>query len=435
MPYLDGATLAELQDRHRAIRPPRLVIAAVLDALHGLHAAHAYRRDGVALPLIHGGLTPDQLWIGSDGACRITGFGNARPRVQTRPSHRSAAATAYLAPEQLQGGAVDHRSDLFAIGVVLWNALTGKKLFHDPIDHMTMSNVLERKVPKPSAIGLCPPPALDAIVLAALDRDPERRFQSAAELAGALRDVARGAGCLASGSELAEWLAATFGHELAEQREIVAELAARPPSTAELPALPRLVAPLAPEATARDYLSLDELSRALAPVPRAPEPPPPEPASVNYPEAPPRRRLATTAAVAFAAVTCVLGWRWSVTSSQGGEVAMAEPIEGPLAAARVPARSLEVSVLEVRSLPAAAAPRVADPPAAAPARLAPAATVSPSRQAVHTTHKPVHTPPGPPAPPPRAVEIHSDPAPPPEPPKPPDAPRPALESNPYLYNK
>ena len=183
MDHIEGATLSAIEDRHRAIRPPRLVMTAIIDALNGLSATHSIREDGIVQPLIHGSLSPAHLNIGLDGTCRVAGFGHVRPRVQTKPSHRSTIATGYLAPEQLIGAAIDPRTDLFAVGVVLWNALTGKRLFHDRIEHMTMSNVLERKVPRPSAIGLCPPSALDAVVMKALERDPERRFHGAAEMA------------------------------------------------------------------------------------------------------------------------------------------------------------------------------------------------------------------------------------------------------------
>jgi len=67
--------------------------------------------------------------VGADGTCRLPGSASTAPRAD-KPSHRSATAIAYLAPEQLHGGPSDHRADLFAMGVVLWNALTGKKLFH-----------------------------------------------------------------------------------------------------------------------------------------------------------------------------------------------------------------------------------------------------------------------------------------------------------------
>ena len=448
MPYLDGATLAELQERHRAIRPPRLVIAAVIDALHGLHAAHSFRKDGVALPLIHGCVSPEQILIGLDGVCRIAGFGAARPRVQTKPSHRCGAATAYLSPEQVQGGELDPRSDLFAVGVVLWNALTGKKLFHDPIEHMAMANVLERKVPRPSSVGLSPPPALDGFVLKALERDPAHRFQSAAEMAGALRDVARGVACLAAGAELAEWIASSFGGELAVRRTAIQELAARPPQPGgEVAVLPRLVEPPTPDADARDYLTLDELARAVDPVRRAPSAPPSAPvtALISVPDAPPRRRLSVVAVVAFAAVAAVLGWRWSRVARPAVEVAALDPASGSgrPGAAR-PSLGLEVTVLDVHTV-AAALPTVAPPAATSPpARAAVAVDPAPARSApppatLRTPPRPVRRPQRA-LPTARPVETRAEPAaaepdPDPAPPKPESPPRPTLESNPYLYNK
>jgi len=431
-PYLDRCTLAELQDRHRAIRPPRLVIAAVLDALHGLHAAHAFRKDGAAQPLVHGSLCPEHLTVGADGTCRLAGFGNARPRVLTRPSHRSATATAYLAPEQLHDGAVDHRADLFAMGVVLWNALTGKKLFHDPIDHMTMSNVLERKVPRPSSVGLCPPPALDAIAMKALERDPERRFQSADELAGALRDVARGAACLAAASELAEWVSASFGRELAERRLAVQVLVTDPPAS-DLATFPPLTATVSAEASARDYLSLEELARAVERVPRA-QPPAATPVpAIAAPDAAPRRRLTTVGALAFGAVASMIGWRWSLAASARDDVVAAAPAAAPVApAVRPPA--LDVTVLEVRSLPSDAGPAPEAPaPAPAPSRAATTAA-TPSRSTLRTVRRPSRA--APPAPPRSAPAATAPVAPEPRPDPPtPEAPRPTLETNPYLYNK
>jgi len=448
MPYLDAATLGELQDRHRAIRPPRLVIAAVIDALHGLHAAHAFRNDGIAQPLIHGSVSPDQMVIGLDGVCRIAGFGAARPRVQTKPSHRSSAATPYLSPEQIQGGELDPRSDLFAVGVVLWNALTGKKLFHDPVEHMAMSNVLERKVPRPSSVGLSPPRALDGFVLKALERDPAHRFQSAAEMAGALRDAARGAACLAAGSELADWIASSFGGELAVRRQAILELGTRIPQRGgEVAVLPALVAPPAADAAARDYLTLDELARAVEPgqraasVPLPPSAPVPEPISV--PAAPPRRRLVVVAVVAFVAVAGVLGWRWSRLAHPAVEVAALDPGASARPGAAKPRLGLDVTVLDVQTIaaapPAVAVPTVAsrppgavDPAPAKPAPSPPATIRTPPR----SVRRPQRPPPATPRPADaRAEPAAAEPAPEPAPPRPESPPRPTLESNPYLYNK
>ena len=498
MPYIEGCTLAEIEERQRTLRSPWLVIAAVLDALHGIHAAHSFRKDGAAQPLIHGSVSPDQLLIGLDGICRISGFGAARPRIQTKPSNRIAAATAYLSPEQVNGATIDHRADLFAIGVVLWNALTGKKLFHDPIEHMTMSNVLDRMIPRPSTIGLSPPPILDGIVMKALERDPARRFQSAAEMADALRDVARGAASMTTGAELAAWVSAAFGTELATRRHVIRELAARPqPPGAQLAVLPRLVARPSADAVERDYLSLDELARAVEPAPwfppvPSPSPPSgrsrppsvpsrsPDPAPNAYPEAPRPRRLALVASAAFAVVAGVLGWRWSVMSSTiapvpaGATAAGATHAPAPAPPPRPP--GIEITVLDVRSIPEVTSPKPASPAieatspaiepappaiepappaiepappaieAASPAIEPASPAIEPAPPAIEPARAPAAASPGRPprtvrrpprpSPPSRSSEVRAES---PEPktlepaPARPESARPPLEANPYIY--
>ncbi len=439
MDYVEGATLSEIQERHRAIRPPRLVLATVIDALCGLHAGHMLHADG-GEPLLHGSVSPDHLLIGTDGVCRITGFGNVRPRVQTKPSHRTRTTVGYMAPEQLTGAAVDHRADVFSIGVVLWNALTGKKLFHDRIEHLTMSNVLDRKVPRPSSIGLSPPPVLDAIVLKALERDPGRRFQNAAELADTLRDVARGAACLAAASEVGEWITTTFGGELAARRREIREPGQRPRRGTAVSVLSRS-GPPAPDAFTRDELSLDELARATDPPPRSLDSvlgpaPTTNAAPVATPPSPARRQVALVAIAAFTVVALVLGWRWSVASAS-------EPDPAPrvLPAASAPSSvELEVTVLEVRNVVATvvAPPRVVPPsrivaqpsvepqsrrPAVAPSR-PPARSKRPAR--AQPAPRPASTDDRPEAPEVRPAEPRPEPTPP--------APaRPTLEANPYLY--
>jgi len=410
MEYIEGATLAELQDRHRAIRPPRLVLTTVMDALFGLHAAHTLRVDGVAQPLLHGALSPEQLRIGLDGVCRLSGFGNVRPRVQTKPSHRTRSASGYMAPEQLTGGAVDHRADLFSIGVVLWNALTGRKLFHDRVEHQTMANILEREIPRPSSIGLAPPPVLDAIVLKALARSPAHRFQDAAEMASALREVARQAGCLAADAEVSEWVTTTFGSELASRRRAIRELAQRPPrAESEVGVLAGLGGLQGAEVTARDELSFDELARASDPPP-APAPAPPVLAPIEMrPIARPdpfARRLALVGGAAFAVVALVLGWRAAGTGRDPAPEVQA------IAAPQLPIE-VEVTVLDVHVMATpAVAPDPTPAPAPAPPRPAPVAS-KPARP---------RTPPRPaPSPQIKAPEPRPTPAP------------TAVESNPYVY--
>src|SRR5262249_35564152 len=118
--------------------------------------------------------------------------------------------------------------DIFSAGVVLWNALTGKKLFHGPTEHASMFNVLKRRVPRPSRVGLRPPTFLDGIVMKALERDARRRFQSAEEMAIALRDASIRAGCLGAPSEIAELVSSSFGPELDARRRKLREVAGKP---------------------------------------------------------------------------------------------------------------------------------------------------------------------------------------------------------------
>src|SRR5215470_5352336 len=135
MEYVEGCTLSELQHRRQDARPPRLVVPIIIDALYGLHAAHSTTDEtGAHAQLVHRDVSPQNLLIGVDGACRVTDFGIARARNMMRTTRPNVVRgkPAYMSPEQIAGGELDRRSDIFSVGTVLWNALTGKKLFHGP---------------------------------------------------------------------------------------------------------------------------------------------------------------------------------------------------------------------------------------------------------------------------------------------------------------
>lgn len=221
MDYVEGGSFHELLQRHPRYRPPRLVIPILIDALCGLHAAHALVDDqGAPLGLVHCDVSPHNLLIGVDGSGRLSDFGIAKaamaaadpPRISTR------GKPAYLAPEQATRQPVDHRTDVFSAGVVMWNALTGERLFDGTTVEETIENVLSRPIPPPSAVGLKPPPCLDAICLRALARDPAARYQSAEEMMQELRTVALHEDLLGSPSDVARWVVATFGPELQARR-------------------------------------------------------------------------------------------------------------------------------------------------------------------------------------------------------------------------
>ncbi len=244
MDYVEGCTLSELLKVHRKTRPPHLIIPIVLDALTGLHAAHTLTNDdGSPLTLVHCDFSPQNMLVGTNGICRITDFGIAKAsNALPERSSITRGKPAYLAPEQITGRPFDHRADIFAAGVVLWNGLTGEQLFKGDSPEEVLNQVLNMPIAAPSTVGLRPPKKLDKVVLRALERDPTKRYQTAEEMLIELRKVAIGNDLLAPSSEVAQWVADTFGAQL-ELRRQAAGLA--PGGLTNKPAEPQPVTALA----------------------------------------------------------------------------------------------------------------------------------------------------------------------------------------------
>lgn len=251
MEYVDGCSLAALLARNKPARPPELVAAILIDALDGLDAAHSLvDENGQALNLVHRDMSPQNVLIGTDGMGRITDFGIAKAETRitsTRPGMRKGKIS-YMAPEQIKedGDNVDRRADVFAAGAVLWGALTAQPLFRGQSDAATLHNILNKPIVPPSAVGLRPPVAFDAVCLKALERDPNKRFASAAEMADALREAASKIGLRATRAQVAQWVSSSFSSELEARRAAIREAMrrSRPPSPDEsLPALPPLAGP------------------------------------------------------------------------------------------------------------------------------------------------------------------------------------------------
>jgi serine/threonine-protein kinase len=218
MDYIEGGTLHELLRRTPEKRSPRLILPIVLDALQGLHAAHCLLdEDGRPAGVVHSDVSPQNMLVGVDGTCRLTDFGVAR-LAAVAPPGAAFGKPGYLSPEQASNGFTDHRADLFSIGVVLWNALTGEKLFDGKEPSEVVERVRRGGVTPPSKVGLHPPECLDEVCLKALASDPERRYQSAREMEADLRATAVRADLLAPASEIAEWVQNAFGAELSDRR-------------------------------------------------------------------------------------------------------------------------------------------------------------------------------------------------------------------------
>jgi eukaryotic-like serine/threonine-protein kinase len=192
MDYVEGCSLSALARgaRHAGRRVPLdIALRIVCDALAGLHAAHeCCGPDGEPLGLVHCDVSPSNVLVGVDGSARITDFGIARATARMNLEEQSIikGKPSYMAPEQLGSGEISRRVDVFSAGVVLWELATGRPLFRSTDEWATMHAVLTRAVEAPSSVEPSIPPALDAVVLRSLERDPARRFASAGDFLAAL---------------------------------------------------------------------------------------------------------------------------------------------------------------------------------------------------------------------------------------------------------
>ena len=238
MEYIEGPAFSTLLKRSPDSRPPELVVAIVIDALEGLHAAHTLTDDhGHEIGLVHRDISPPNILVGSDGIGRITDFGIAKAEARitnTRPGMRKGKLQ-YMSPEQIRDSEVlDHRTDVWAVGAVLWNALTGRNLFKGESDGATIHNILEKAITPPSTEGVNPPSCFDAIILRALSRDPTNRYSTALEMADALRVTAAGNGLAGSKHQVARWVTEIFSEELERRRKAIREMSQRRGESHEL---------------------------------------------------------------------------------------------------------------------------------------------------------------------------------------------------------
>ncbi len=199
MDYVPGtdlrALLAHLRQR-RQLLPVALACWIGVQVAEALDHAHRGRgHDGAPLHVVHRDLSPANLLLGFDGGVRVIDFGVASAAFR---AHREGTVLrgkfGYLSPEQVRGLPVDRRADLFSLGAVLHEALAGERLFRGPSDLAVLERVRTADVRPPSARNPAVPPALDAVVLRALSREPAERPPWASALADELRPFTGGAG-------------------------------------------------------------------------------------------------------------------------------------------------------------------------------------------------------------------------------------------------
>lgn len=189
--YVPGQDLRALQKRLRraAERMPVPVAVHVAhrlaDALDWAHRARG--AGGMDLEVVHCDVSPANVLLGWDGTVRLIDFGIAQAAFRAHRERRLLRGKlGYMTPESVRGLPVDRRADVFALGTVLWEMLTGEKLFTGPSELALLERVRSAEVPAPSSRNAAVLPGLDAVVLRALAREPEARFSWASDLRDAL---------------------------------------------------------------------------------------------------------------------------------------------------------------------------------------------------------------------------------------------------------
>jgi len=247
MDYIEGDHLGALLQKAYKLGsklPTPIALRAMVDALEGLAAAHNLTdENGRRINLVHRDVSPHNIMVSTDGIARITDFGVAKAEVRLMSTTRQGqfkGKLAYMAPEHASTGEADQRSDLFSAGIILWESLTGRRLFRAENQAATLNKICIEPIPMPSSVDpeLAP---FDPILAMALARDPAERFQTAEEFAEAIEQNAEALGGLANqravGKLVREYAAEKIDHDRELIRIAVAEIQPVPGEQAvEMPA-------------------------------------------------------------------------------------------------------------------------------------------------------------------------------------------------------
>lgn len=232
MEWVEGDSLRNVikAAKARGALPSEIAVRIGADAAAGLHAAHELRDwNGELRGVVHCDVSPHNILLGIDGKAKLVDFGIANALGSIDPGNdgeQIKGKLSYMSPEQARGEQVDRRTDIFALGIVLFEMTTGEQLFKGRDAPHTLELVRHGSIPRPSHLNPRYPLGLESVVMRALDRDPGRRFQSANELEQALLNFLYEERILVSHAAVAQLLMRVTGPRIEKRREVITRILA-----------------------------------------------------------------------------------------------------------------------------------------------------------------------------------------------------------------
>lgn len=226
MEFLQGVPVSAILQTHNANAPIPVGIAAAIveQACAGLEFAHRLKdENGKSLGVVHRDISPGNLFLTSNGVTKVLDFGvvKANDKAVKTQTGVLMGKMGYMSPEQIKGDTVDCRSDIFSLGIVLFELLTNRRLFSRESEYYTLKAILEEPVTKLREWSPHFSTELEAVVSKALSQDVNKRFSSMSEFSDALNSAMRKGGGLASTSEIKKFVHKNYSEKLGEVEELL----------------------------------------------------------------------------------------------------------------------------------------------------------------------------------------------------------------------
>jgi tRNA A-37 threonylcarbamoyl transferase component Bud32 len=369
MEYVHGESLAYLtraQDRHEPGRT-RVIGNVMAGALQGLHAAHEATGDnGKPLGVVHRDFSPQNILVGVDGTARVADFGVAKAAGQSHCTGKGQVKgkIRYLSPEQVTCGDVDRRSDLWSAAVVLWEALSGRRLFSGDHDAGVLMQVLQKPIPSLREFAPEVPESVARVVMRGLQRDRTLRYATALEMATALEESVG----LLPAREVGAWVERIARGRLEERQRVLDDIEAETPAGVvdRRPEPPAVATAAGPRPAAQAFAVTTDVAMVRTSFPEAER--------ITVVDAPPRTSRITWAAPLRAPIITWAAWTAAATlvlAIAGGVAAQilghARPpavIASSMLPATPPDAEAESALVLTAALAAFAPPTPASPPPA-----------------------------------------------------------------------